>query len=104
MITIGLVKELFFIAAFTKREVNVEFELANDGFGHAPLKVIVKPNGEMDTWYCGNHIWNETVEGEDSFFGVESCDSISRIVSCIDNGDPFWKENYYFNEKEKKIS
>ena len=99
MITVSLIKELFFIAAFIKREVWSGLSCGREELPF-PLKVRLKPDGELDVWYRGHHIWNENVEGESSFFGVESCDSIARIIACIDNNDNSWLKKYYFSEKK----
>lgn len=97
MITVSLIKELYFISAYFKREVQFSLSIS-EGF---PIKSIIKPDGILNIWYRDNHIWQENVNGDDSFFGIESCDSISRIVNCIDNNDNTWRERYYFNESLK---
>jgi hypothetical protein len=104
MITVGLIKELYFIAAMLKRDFYFELTPAEDWKKdvHVPLTLRLTPKGVLDVWYRNVHIWNETVEGDNSFFGVESCDNISRIVSCIDNKDFSWKDKYYFSEGDEK--
>jgi hypothetical protein len=84
MLTVGLVRELLFIAKATQIPINAEFSL--NGLYPSSLKINLKPDGEMYVWYNLNLIWKEIVEGDVSFFGVESCDSIARIIACIDNG------------------
>jgi hypothetical protein len=107
MITVGIVLELYFIAFTLKQpfrlELTPESEWQTDV--RSPLTLRVTPNGILDVWYRNTHIWNEKVQGDDSFFGIESCDSISRILACIDAKDHSWKEKYYFNEsKGEKFS
>ena len=97
MITVGICKEIFFLA----RVFNHQCTVTISGPSKHLYNIRVYPNGVMDVWYRANHIWNESV-GDESYFGVESCDSISRIVACIDHdeyGDS-WKK-YYYNESEK---
>lgn len=76
---------------------------------HLPNGVLyIKINtfGQMDLEYQRHidskppvHIWNESVL-EDGLFGVESCDTLSRIIYCIDHGQP-WQDKYYYNELQK---
>lgn len=94
MITIGLAKELYFMAHILKQNVEA---LVVIGAGNA-IKLNLTVDGMLDvffrkedTWY---HIWHEKVEGDDSFFGIESCDAISRITACIESGTP-WQHLVY---------
>lgn len=89
MITIGLIKELFFIALATKQDIKVTLHLKRD------LELYIKTNGKLSVYYNENYIWNELVEGNNSMFGVESCDAISRIINCLDNNDEGWKKYSY---------
>jgi hypothetical protein len=85
MVTVGLVKELFFIS----RVLNDTFylKLFKGELQDNELCLKMEPNAALTVYYQGYEIWREIVEGDTSFFGVESCDSISRIIACIDNGD-----------------
>lgn len=82
MITCGLIKELYFIATAlnTPVQVSLSSEL------HTPIQIKILKN-VLQVWYQETHIWTETIEGDTSFFGVESCDTISRIVATMNNGD-----------------
>lgn len=82
MITVGLVKELFYIASALKTDVQASL---STNF-NTPLNIKIHKN-VLQVWYQDWHIWTETVEGDTSFFGVESCDSISRIIACMNNND-----------------
>jgi hypothetical protein len=97
MITVGLVNELAFLASTFKREVKVEITLGAESI----TTLTIDPKGLLNAHYKGYHIWQETVYGDASFFGVESCDSISRIMACIDNNDNTWREKYYYREDFK---
>ena len=99
MITIGLIKELYFIAKVTRQVFFTEILVEGANPLLHTLRMRINPEGELDVWYRSVHIWNEIVEGDESFFGVESCDSISRIVACIDNNDASWRDKYYYNQK-----
>lgn len=96
MLTVGLAKEIFYISHVLKKEINVQIQLSDSS---KYLWVNMKPDGDMTIFYGHRHIWKEQVEGDSSFFGIESCDSISRIIACIDNDtsgtDESWK-NYSF--------
>ncbi len=93
MITVGLVKELFFIASVAKQQINCAIK--PDG-NYAPIELKVYPAGVLEVDYCGQLIWKETIDGPTSMFGIESCDSISRIIVCIDYGTDWsahkWEE------------
>lgn len=94
MITVGLVKELFFIAHVFNRSLSSTLHLEDPA--SQLLMIKITPAGDMDVFYGSNHIWYEKVEGDTSFFGIESCDTISRIIACIDNGTSWdqyiWKD------------
>lgn len=93
MITVGLVKELYYIAAILRQEYCIQINPVWDGLKVSKfLEVKITPDGWLNVWYQTEHIWREQVEGETSFFGIESCDAISRIVACIDNNNPNWVE------------
>ena len=87
MVTVGLIKELHFISCVFKTSIFSKI--------HTPrLKHFLDlevTGGILNVWYNGVHVWLENIEGESSFFGVESCDTISRIIACIDNGSP-WEQ------------
>jgi hypothetical protein len=108
VITVGLIKELYYLSFISTQTLH--FEMSSVEFNgwvlkpNQTLKIVIKPDGILDIFYKENHIWHESVDGELSFFGVESCDTISRIMSCIDNNDSSWKEKYYYNEQQAKNS
>ena len=91
-ITVGIIKELYFISKVLNLPVEVTFK---SPVKH-PLYVRVY-NNILDVEYNSIPIWKETIEGDVSFFYIESCDSIARIIVCIDNGSPWqqyrWNEN-----------
>ena len=91
MITLGICKEIFYLAKVLNYTYNVEII----GPHLYPIVIIMNSEGIMDIWYNKNHIWTEKVDGEDSFLGVESMDSISRCIKCIDNNSE-WKNYTYF--------
>lgn len=100
MITVGLVKELYFISKILNREYKIQINPIWDGFSVAKLlEININPGGLLKVYYQTHHIWAEQVEGEGSFFGVESCDSISRIINCIDNNSPWEKYSFFSTDK-----
>lgn len=94
MLTVGLAKELYFIAHHFQSPLDVELKLHS--LPHV-LKLKIDVEGQLDVYYGEHHIWHEKIEGDLSFFGVESCDTISRIIACINNGTSWyhyrWREN-----------
>jgi hypothetical protein len=93
MLTVGLVKELFFITKALNTSVKVDLKA---DFLQAPLKVAIA-GGVLDIFYRENHIWRENLASETSMFGVESCDAISRILAGIDGGGE-WLNLVYLEE------
>jgi hypothetical protein len=89
MVTVGLVKELLFLATlsngFVETKLSVNFS--------APILIQVSKN-KVNIYYQEEHIWSETIDGPAAFFGIESCDAISRIVACINNKSP-WEQYRY---------
>jgi len=70
---------------------------------------IENKNISMKIWdnnviisYEGRKIWEENIYGEANWFGIESCDSIARIISCIDKGEP-WQESYGWKKSGNKV-
>lgn len=91
MITVGLIKELFYISTVFKKEISSIIEIDR----HTIMLTVA--NSFLTVRYKGHWIWREKIEGDTSMFGIESCDAISRIISCIDNNSPW--EQYRFIEK-----
>jgi hypothetical protein len=88
MITVGICKEIFWIASVLKMEINLTFHLEYE------LDVRVTPNAIMELKYNNELIWRELIDGDNSMFGVESVCSISRIISCIDNNTDWIQYKY----------
>lgn len=93
--TVGFIKEAYFISRVLKEVFY--FKLFKGEKQDTELCFRIGPDATMVVWYQGKEIWKEVIDGPTSFFGVESCDAISRIISCIDNGTDWsqyvWKEN-----------
>jgi hypothetical protein len=100
MITVGLINEVFFIAHFLKQKIGTSICPLG---GYEPVHFTVSPEGELEVSYKEQTIWKENIHGPESMFGIESCDSIARILVCIDNGTDWsehaWKENLDFPAK-----
>jgi hypothetical protein len=94
MLTIGLAKEMFFVAHVLGD--SFYFKIFKGEKQDNEMCVKMTPEGRMTVWYQGKEIWQEVIDGPESFFGIESCDTIARIVACIDNGTSWdqyrWKE------------
>ena len=99
MITVGLVKELHFIAA--RFDTQLTCILSNLSFKSSFLLTINA--NHLTVHYNNQIIWEEDIVGAATFFGIESCDTIARIATCIDNGtdwsDHRWNENLDFLTK-----
>jgi hypothetical protein len=84
MVTVGLVKELYFITVVFKRPIDCFLGHPDSGDAiHLRIQ-----DGVLEVRYHGMLIWHEGIEDEaTSFFGIESCDAISRIIACLNNDD-----------------
>jgi hypothetical protein len=95
MITVGLVNELRFIskALRTPLSSTLKTELMKSA-----LLIEVKEQ-VLDVWYLGYHIWKEPLDDATTMFGIESCDSLARIVFLIDSGDDTeWRKLTYIEK------
>jgi hypothetical protein len=96
MITVGLIKELYFVSEVLKTQVESSIRSTLN-----PVPILIKiHNNVLEVEYFGFPIWKESIDGDTAFFGVESCDSISRIIACINNGDIKGAERLYFDENK----
>lgn len=95
MITVGLVRELQFISRVLKTPVELTFSKPLEN-----LSIKIE-NDILFIWYRGYYIWQEVLEGSISFFGIESADTISRIIACIDNDDDNWKRYRHLIKSDK---
>jgi len=92
MVTVSLIKELYFIASILGRPILLQLQV---GAGTKPITLEVNEDF-LFAWYNGEDIWKEKLSGPDSSFGIESCDNISRIISCIDAQDTSWRNKYKY--------
>ncbi len=84
----GLITEIHFIARALNQPMRITLQPFSD---EKYLSIRVSPDGLLNIWYADTHIWYEKI---DDFFGVESCDTISRIISCISSNDESWFIKY----------
>jgi hypothetical protein len=93
MITVGLVKELEFMSRAMEEDISLLMWIAGRRVGVevSENRVVVSYGGEV--------IWDENVHGEGNWFGIESCDTIYRIIKCIDKEEP-WKEKYEWKKSD----
>ena len=92
MISVGLIKELRFISKVSNKKVSVILFVDIDSPGTYPLNITINED-VLCVSYASDYIWKEDVS-DDGFFGIESCDTISRIIACIDNLDSSWHQKY----------
>lgn len=91
MITVGLVQELNYISQALNVPVkaSISIPLAKD------FLFIDVNNNYLELKYNNNKIWREEIFSPSSMFGIESCDSISKIIYMIDNKEN-WENIVYF--------
>lgn len=92
MITVGLVNEIQFLSNIF--ETPIYLKIATEKTSGV-LNFIVK-DGYLELIYKQNKIWKEKISGADSMFGIESCETILKIISLIEKNDDLWKELCYF--------
>jgi hypothetical protein len=87
MITVGVVRELAYMSGYVGVEVCTSIDVSGKIIGLRVSENYVKIS------YQGQKIWEENIYGEGNWFGIESCDTIYRIMECIDKGEPWQKEH-----------
>lgn len=94
MISVGLAKELNFISVYFKTEISccLESSLCDS------IQIKIK-NNQLNVFYQNRHIWQEFIEGDTAFFGIESCDSIARIIAALNVGNVTHAESLIFIDK-----
>lgn len=94
MITVGFINELNYISNVLNVPVKCAISIP---YAKKSLMIEVKDNYfELD--YDSSRIWREEIMSPSSMFGIESCDSISKIIYMIDNNIEDWKEMVYFEK------
>jgi hypothetical protein len=102
MLTTGFIFETHFIAKSFNTSISGELGFDDESYF---LKFKITPDGWLDVWYCQSavfdkktqHIWRENFL-DDSAMLLESMDSLSRAVTCLNNGSDNWK-NYVYIQK-----
>lgn len=92
MITVGLIQELNYISKALNVPVNSAISIP---YARNSLFIFVN-NNFFELTYDNKKIWREEIISPISMFGIESCDSISKIIYKIDNNIEEWKEMCYF--------
>ena len=95
MITVGLIKELFFISKALRTPV---FVTLKTGILSTNIMVNIEEH-ILTVWYMGYRIWTESLDEATSMFGIESCDTLAKIVSLIDSGDDKVWRTLVFTDK-----
>lgn len=94
MITVGLVQELNYVsqALGVSVKASISIPLAKE-------QLFIKiENNWLFLSYSSKEIWKEEIFSPSSMFGIESCDSVSKIIYMIDNNIEEWKEMVYFEK------
>ena len=95
MITVGLIKELRFLACASKSPVVVHLHTS---FSQGRISIKVTED-RLKVFYGKDEIWVESLEDSISMFGVESCDTLARIIGLIDSGDDKVWRTLVFTDK-----
>ena len=88
MITVSIVYELQFVAKHFCSTLTACLQLKD----RSPVTLSVTSD-ELEVRYQQELIWKEKIVGPESNFGVESVDTIARIMNAIDTGQP-WKDKF----------
>lgn len=83
MITVSLVHELNFISKHLDRKVVATLEV---GEYSRPITISIEKD-KLSVEYMNNLIWSESISKASSNFGVESCDSILKIMKRVRQGE-----------------
>lgn len=89
MITVGFVKEAFYIAKLLQRYITIDLKI--DPWN--TTRIGITKDGMLEVSYNNSKIWKEEL-GDAFFFGIESIDTISRIIACISVKDQTWSSKY----------
>lgn len=91
MITVGIVQELNYISQTLNIPVKtiISMPLAKE-----PLYIYIS-NNYFELQYNNQKIWKEEIFSPSSMFGIESCDSIAKIIYMIDNNIEEWRDIVY---------
>lgn len=83
MITVGLVNEMRFISKALRTPIELSFKTEKI---ESNIQLYIKEQ-ILNVYYRGYAIWTETLEEGVTMFGVESCDTLAKIILLIDSGD-----------------
>lgn len=92
MITVGIIQELNYISQALGVPVRSSLSVP---LAKEPLFIDVN-NNYLELRYNNQKIWREEIFSASSMFGIESCDSVSKIIYMIDNNNEDWKNMLYF--------
>lgn len=94
--TISWVKESHFMAKYFG--TSLVFEITAYIDSNEPLVIKISPNGDLEIFYKKNLLLKENIVGDESNFGIESLDMLSRAIACLDNGSDNWKDYVYIEK------
>ena len=81
MITLSFVREVAFFSKFFKTKASCELKIGD----YPPLTVSVEKD-EVSVFFLNKLIWQESINKASSNFGVESCDTILKIMKLAQEG------------------
>lgn len=96
MITVGLVNELRFISKALKTPIHST--LKSERMKHE-IQIQIKEQ-VLEIWYLGYYIWKESLDDATTMFGVESCDTLAKIINMIDHDVDYevWRSFVYIEK------
>jgi hypothetical protein len=90
MLTISLIKELYFIYLFKrKKDANYKLEVVFSSLYEFPLFVSIF-NDRLTLTYKDKKIWDESLEEAVTMFGLESVQTIHHIIVLINQNNEYW--------------
>ena len=90
MITTGLVKELRYCSKVLSTPITVNINFTE--YNTETLWINIYPEEFLTVYFQRELIWRESIK-DDGFFGIESCDSIARIIRSIQENNNVITEN-----------
>lgn len=76
MITVSLIKELEFVSSFWGGQLSASIKIRKD---IPDIKIQIEKS-KLTVFFLNKIIWQESISGASSNFGVESCQTILLII------------------------
>lgn len=83
MITVSLIKELEFVSSFWGGDITASIKV-REQFPEVKIRI---EKSKLTIFFLNKTIWQESISGTSSNFGVESCQTIMLILDKILKGE-----------------